>query len=420
MTREEAETKSLQAAKVFSPRSPVSTFDLFAGRYSQIRSLVDSVAQAGLHVAVFGERGVGKSSLANIIDPILKVMDPETNRLVVKVNADANDTFASVWLKAFDEVVWEVNKPIIWYTRSNDTESVTLRQALSVSDAPSIDDVRKVLTRLPHSVFVFDEFDRLPRKHAAQFTDLIKVLSDNAVSATVIVVGVASTLDGLVRDHASISRSIVQIPMPRMSKPELDQILQKAGSGLGMAFEQAASDRITRMSQGLPHYTHLVGLQSVRNACQRLSFRVSVSDVQSGFDAAVKLADHTVASQFATAVHSAHSIALYADVLLACAIAACSAPDGSMGYFQAASVVEPLRRILGRPVQIATFNGHLTEFSSDKRDRILERTGESRAYRYRFRDPLMPPYVIMKGIANNKIDAGGVEKLLDEAAGADS
>ncbi len=417
MTPEEANDKSLQAAKVFSPRSPVNTTGLFAGRIAQVRLLVDSVAQAGLHIVIFGERGVGKSSLANIIDPILRVMDPKTERLVVKVNADSNDNFSSVWLKAFDEVVWSQEGPQLWFNQSSEPVHTTLRQEMNVSDTPSIDEIRRVLVRLPNSVFVFDEFDRLPRKYASQFTDLVKVLSDQGASATVILVGVAETLDTLVKDHASISRSIVQIPMPRMSLSELRDILGKASDSLGMSFESAAASRITRMSQGLPHYTHLVGLQSVRSACDRRSFEVNLLDVKNGFDSSVRAADHTITAKFSTATHSAHSTALYGDVLLACAIAACAAPDDAMGYFQAASVVDPLGAILKRPVQIATFNSHLADFTTDKRGAVLERTGIPRAYRYRFRDPLMPPYIIMKGIASERIGADGVEVLLDSELG---
>jgi Cdc6-like AAA superfamily ATPase len=408
MSDQKAEEISIQAASAFSPRSPVNVLDLFAGRYDEIRALVDSVAQAGLHIVVFGERGVGKSSLANILSPVLTVMDKRTPRLVVKVNAHQGDSFASVWIKSFDEVIWERETPRVWFNKTQGVETVSLREAFQISAEVTIDQVVRVLSRLPNSVWVFDEFDRLPRKHAAQFTDLIKTLSDNAASATIVLVGVAETLDGLIKDHASIRRALVQIQMPRMSMPELRQVLEKAGKVLGMTFDHSASDRVARISQGLPHYTHLVGLHSARHACLRRSFKISIKDVEQGLEQAVQQADHTIASTYATATHSAHTSALYSDVLLACAITACTVAEESMGYFQAVSIQGPLESILKRPVQIATFNSHLTDFASDKREKILERTGAARGYRYRFRDPLMPPFVIMKGLSAGKITA---EKL---------
>jgi len=414
MTDDEASDKSVQAAIVFSPIGPLST----RGRCllavaSQIYAVVDAIAHSGLHVVIFGERGVGKSSLANITKPLLEVMAQEIQRLVVRVNANHQDSFSSVWAKAFDEISFENDRPVFGFSNTKETERVTLRQAFGVSDHPTIDEVRRTLARLPNSVFVIDEFERLPKKYVLQFTDLIKVLSDMAVPSTVILVGVADSIDGLVKDHTSIPRALVQVNMPRMSTAELKEILLKAAEALGMKFDEDASSRIARMSQGLPHFTHLVGQHSIRNACDRRSFTVTLADVDKGFATAVKQADHTVAETYATAIHSAHSGALFVQVLLACAVTACLAPDSALGYFQAVDVVDPLETILNKSVQIATFNGHLTEFVSEKRNKVLERAGVARAYRYRFHDPLVPPYIIMRGITDKLISAAAVETLLN-------
>lgn len=422
MTEEEANTKSMRAAQVFSPRTPVNARAFFAGRWSQMNAIADAVSQVGLHVVIFGERGVGKSSLANIIKPLLDMMSPAMPHLVVRINANNQDTFSTLWAKALDEVRIEDERPVLGFTTATRKESVTLRQAFGISAEPTIDEVRRTLARLPNSVFVIDEFDRLSRKFVSPFTDLIKALSDSAAASTVVLVGVADTVDGLVKDHTSIPRALVQIHMPRMSTAELGEILLKAGEALGMTFDDDASARIARMSQGLPHYTHLVGQHAVRNACERRSYAVTLGDVDKGFAFAVKQADHTIADTYATATHSAHSAALFSPVLLACAITACRVPDNALGYFQAADIVEPLETILDKdkPVQIATFNGHLTEFISDKRSRILERTGTARAYRYRFHDPLVPPYVILRSIADKLITAATVETLLNSPTGAES
>ena len=50
----------------FNPSGPVSDKDLFAGRESQITDVLGAVGQSGQHVILFGERGVGKTSLASL------------------------------------------------------------------------------------------------------------------------------------------------------------------------------------------------------------------------------------------------------------------------------------------------------------------------------------------------------------------
>ncbi len=190
------------------------------------------------------------------------------------------------------------------------------------------------------------------------------------------------------RDHASIPRALVQIPLKPMLLKELRVILENAEKKLDIVFQSDAGDRVAIMSQGRPHYTHLVGLLAVRAACARASGVVSMSDVEKAFQQAVKAADHTISKLYDEATYSSHSDALWKPVLLACAIAASREAD-TLGHFPPAAVVEPLSAILsrGKDVQISTFNGHLGEFCESKRS-VLQRTGHPRAYRYRFQDPI--------------------------------
>jgi len=70
---------SLQAGLVFTPNTPIDQRALFAGRGDQIRRIIDAVNQAGQHAILFGERGVGKTSLANVISQfqVTPVSTPE-------------------------------------------------------------------------------------------------------------------------------------------------------------------------------------------------------------------------------------------------------------------------------------------------------------------------------------------------------
>jgi Cdc6-like AAA superfamily ATPase len=405
MDEKQSDEISILAARVFTPRTPISTRDLFAGRWEKLTQLADAVSQPGLHVIIYGERGVGKTSLANIIQPLLLAFDDmrqqassDSVRPVIKVNAVDGDTFATLWTRAFDEIWWEKDRPQFGFRAISGKETIQLREALSLPDELTTDHVRRTLSLLPGSVFIFDEYDRMPKTSANMNTDLVKTLSDFAVETTIVLVGVANTIDSLVENHASISRSLIQIQLPRMRPHELEEIIQKGEDALGMRFDDDAKGHIVRMSQGLPHYTHLVSQFSVREACKRLSTTVTTEHVQRAFQTAAEQSLQTVRERFSKAVHSAHKDSLYGDVLLACAIAAANTTDEA-GYFQAADVEKPLRMILsGRKVQISTYNRHLGEFCEPKRGCVLQRSGPPRGYRYRFSDPLVPPYVIMTGI----------------------
>lgn len=268
---------------------------------------------------------------------------------------------------------------------------------------------------MPEAVFIIDEFDRAAVRSAKQFTDLIKALSDFALDCTVILVGVSDTVDELVADHASIGRAMIQILLPRMEPKELREILTNAEKQLNVHFAEDAAKFVVHVSQGLPHYTHLIGLHTVRQASNRRSSEIQRGDVFYALKDAAKQAQQSVTEKYAKAIHSAHKDALYRQVLLACALTA-AYNNEPLGYFNPAQVVARLTTVLGRDVQIGTFNNHLSEFCQVKRGQVLERAGQVRAYRYRFRDPLLVPFVLMDAVANGLISDADLSKLVDVVA----
>ena len=52
--------------EVFSPSAPVDREEIFAGRADQLAALFVVSRQRGQHAVIYGERGVGKTSLARI------------------------------------------------------------------------------------------------------------------------------------------------------------------------------------------------------------------------------------------------------------------------------------------------------------------------------------------------------------------
>ncbi|HXZ67324.1 MAG TPA: hypothetical protein VEH07_01920, partial [Alphaproteobacteria bacterium] len=81
------------------------------------------------------------------------------------------------------------------------------------------------------------------------------------------------------------------------------------------------------------------------------------------------------------------------------------------GFFSPNAVVTPLTAILKKHVSIANFQNHLKEFISADRGTMLIRRGKERAYRFRFSDPMMQPYIIMKGIEDGLIRATALDVL---------
>lgn len=379
---------------IFSPGAPIQERELFSGRLDQLHALLDVVLQRGRHAVVFGERGVGKTSIANILGLISR--GPNRDVLAVKVNAAPNDSYVSLWQKVFKRLCYQ----------SDSGETVQHNLADLYGDKLSLDDVQLELAgfkshQLP--LIVIDEFDRLTdRSVTLLMADTIKALSDYSSNATLVLVGVAKNISDLIEGHESVTRSIIQVRMPRMSQDELAQAIVTRYNKCGFRVDEEALWKMTFLARGLPYYAQLVGMHSARAAINARTRKILVEHVELALVKAVNELDQSIKEKYHRAVRSQRNDeTLYAPVLLACALAKCD----EMGDFQQAAVTEPLNRIIpGKSYRPTTFAFHMNEFCKESRESVLACDGEKRNLRYRFTDPLMQPFVILKGLADKMIN----------------
>jgi transcriptional regulator of acetoin/glycerol metabolism len=99
--------------------------------------------------------------------------------------------------------------------------------------------------------------------------------------------------------------------------------------------------------------------------------------------------------------------------------AAANGPDRAddEGFFKASDVVEPYSAIMRDQKRIAHFEKHLRRFSSAEAGDILIKRGGERQQTFRFADPMMQPYVIIRGIQSDMIDESAKSLLLQREQG---
>jgi ABC-type cobalamin/Fe3+-siderophores transport system ATPase subunit len=399
-TTEDWQTLHYEAMQLFSPSAPVDEAALFAGRQVQIQKLIDTVLERGKHAVLFGERGVGKTSLAKVFRVLFPSIVSQVRLIRQQLNAD--DSFSDVWKKVFKEIEFVVRA---------DGEEKRLTAADFYEGAITSDDVVREIKAAFSSneipVIVFDEFDRATDEVRKQMANVVKDLSDDSVNVTVIIVGVSDDIGGLLEEHASLRRCLEQVPMPRMSNDEMKEIINKRIPRLGMKIEPNALWKIVTLSRGLPSYVHLLGVYSVQDAVGSRKLTITEAHVDAAITRALEKSQESVRSDYAAAVHTNRTDTLFREVLLACALA----KTDDRGFFNPQSVVDPLASILGKSVKIANFQNHLKEFISKERGAILIRRGKERAYKFRFLDPMMQPFIIMRGVEDGLIQASGLDVL---------
>lgn len=388
----------LSVGQFFKPTTPVSEKDLFSGRVHQISRVLDVIYQEGQHAIIFGERGVGKTSLANVLSSFAQVQ--QGSIISVRINCDKQDDFNSVWVKVFDEMNLIVTKKSVGFQPQSQQVRMSASDLFSGTITP--ESVRKNLTAISFNflpILIIDEFDRLNLSERRLFSDLIKSLSDHSLSATIVLIGVGDSIEQLIQEHQSVTRALVQVQMPRMNINEIKEILLKGFKSLGMEITSEALQQICLLAQGLPHYAHLIGLHASRDALSNYSLNIDRANVEHAITKALEDAQHSIKTVYHRAISSSRKDSLFPEVLLSCALA----NSNELGEFSAQDVRTEMQKITGKPYGISAFGQHLNDFANEKRGGVLIKTGQKRRFKYRFNDPLMQPYIIMQGLKNNRI-----------------
>lgn len=390
--------------ETFTPAAPATSYEIFSGRQEELMRVVDSLSAPGEHVVIFGERGVGKTSLAAMAERIAKT----SGQLTVRVNCQAADEPWHPWQR-----VGEALTRIAARHPDDDSKAMdNLRAAGQVLVTPSVSP-HEILTAVEividhHKLAIFfDEIDRIGEPtFKTNLVDLMKAISDQVLPVTVVLIGVAEDVENLIEEHESIGRALNQVYMPRMDVDELQTIIDRGVARAGMLASFDASNFIAHLSTGLPHYTHLVGLQSALLALSEGASELTLEHVVGTLPVAVARAEERVKTLHHAATHSTRQNNLK-EVLLAAALT----PTDELGYFSPGDVRGALSDILGRQIGISAFAPTLTQFA-DTRGPVLEKTAKSNRPRYRFVEPLMIPYACMLAIAEGTIDTTDVVQRL--------
>jgi len=353
----------------------VKSVEIFSGRIQQLRDALSIVEQGGLHALLFGERGVGKTSMANIIQ--ILAQEPDEGHLAIKVECTSSDTFRSIIAGFYREIYIErAIQEVVGFHRSRQpsTERVSLFSLVSEKTSFNPKDVASLFEKTgKRLLLILDEFDRLNRSlfEMSDFTELLKILSDKDINAHFLVVGVGESVEQIIGSHASIVRNLEQIKLGEMTPVEIRGIVTRGLEHLTMTMHDVIVSQIIDISCGYPHYTHLMCAHACSNAIRRRAADVQQADLEFAISRSISKAQESLNSSYHAAT-MANKPNIYKEVLQACG----NAKLDDYGTFQPRDVEKPLSLILKWTMRSPQFGSHLLNLCRPERGEILQLVGE--------------------------------------------
>ncbi len=331
----------------FQPAKEIDDAERFAGRTEALEQAFYALLTNGSNMAIVGNRGIGKTSLARQVqnigvgkNEILAGFEYNKNHsfdFLVAYHAcgdntnTVDDLLSAIltrerglgtwlyWLPKTQAMLGKLGASLqakIFGTGfsidgSKETELVSEKVVVPstvqgvfenvVQDILAADIARDGI------LIIVDEFDQI--KDPSGFAPFLKALATNAEGIKFCIVGVAKDIQDLMKEHESSDRlfagSIVTLePMPDIELHEIISIAERQIDSQ-ITFDPAASERIVSLAAGHPYLVHLIGKFSLRQAFKESSTIISISDIDNVLSSiAQNRSDPLLEGRYRTAVVS--------------------------------------------------------------------------------------------------------------------
>jgi Cdc6-like AAA superfamily ATPase len=373
--------------EAFTPTRPKQQGGAFFGRYAQMQRIIAAIEEERAHVVLYGERGSGKTSLANII----AAKADEAGYLVLKFACSSAVTFEDLFRSLLRRI------PATFLA---DGVGATSRAGISNFEELlppgeiGVAELAGVFARLhdKHVILVIDEYDRVTNATTKnKLAELIKNMSDASAPVTLLLIGVAEDVDELLGKHPSLQRTLVTLPLPLMAEREIDGIIAGGEERSGLSFAPGVRQRIVELAQGLPYHAQLLSLFAARSALRRHSPAVEREDLRYAVLRVAEEAENRVKEAYALAAASPQGGTAFKDVLFAAA----RCRSDAFGTFTVAGVAEAAAAH-GISLSTLSLQYPLKKLTEAARGQMLRRLNGLDGLRYQFTSQMLRHHVLIR------------------------
>lgn len=359
---------------------PVIDREHFAGRHDTLRQLITAVEQQRMHVIVYGERGIGKTSLVHVFAETAR----EARYLVLYGSCGSDTRFDTMFGSFAARIPRLYHKSVLPNSaeaESGDHFDAMLSPGFGPRElADLFADVAG--TRV---ILILDEYDRAADPlFRSDVAELIKNLSDRASRVQLVLAGVAQNLDEILGYAPSVRRNVIGLPLRPLSAAEVTDLIGIGEAAAEIEFSEGAVKLVTIMAGGSPYLVRLLAHQAGLVALDNRSAVVT--------EAHATTAVERVLTEWNTSLPRRVQASLSRDEARAqwpVLIAAARAGSAADGLFSADDVITEL----GEPRDASVVERDLKVFSGPHD--LLETQSKDGETHFRFRYPGVASLLLM-------------------------
>lgn len=393
-------------AENFTPSDEIRTPERLFGRQKNLTAIDRALNSPGRQIFVYGDRGVGKSSLAITA----AFMHTGSKNVPIYVPCGRlsgfSDVIQAVGNRTIDIVErfekpatgrgLNLNVPVLggFGVTAGTPGSSTIPAPTTIDEA--LDVIRYVATkRQGRLVVVIDEMERIEKiEERDKFAEFIKNIPTLGNEVRFIFCGIASDVNELLNAHPSAGRILETIQLERLRHDALWKIITTVSEKLSVSVDHNMLVRISQISDGFPHFVHLIGDTMFWNVFddQDPVKTVGHRHFRAGIKGALSRSDVVLRSNYLKAVQKTKNKLEYEEALWA--LADTTSDQRQVQEIYDSSYIRIMHNRGGRPIRPRdAVNQRLLSLRGESHGRIV--VGHGSGW-FSFRENLMRGYVRLR------------------------
>lgn len=417
----------LKPNDVFTPgRLPIHPTNVYAAR-GQAETLFKKTLGRGLIPVVFGEYGVGKTSMARY-----ELRQKDAAAQLVNIESVADKSLDDVFARCLEKLGFTVKTKRVEGNSATRTHEQSLQAEASAGGwlkaviaskrtkaAGSSESVEEqfVVTSPTDSklievceassvVLLLDELHRATPEFTADLSKFIKSYGNaNCQHFRIVLLGTSSDASRLVSSDPGIDRLMQEVHLKSMADSEAEYVVTRGMADLGIKIDPAVVARIIKTCVGSPSILQYLSLEVAEAAFDRNPRVATMADVDAALQAFVETKEARLYRSYVAAVESVGEFRYRKQILRA--IAECEDEYVTMELIR-----DKVSEYLGSEVPSTSLSGPLRQLKEDRFGKVLndvERPdGTGRLANYTtFRDPALKAFIRLQLLRETEPAASG-------------